>query len=86
METIIYFAKPTSGAPQFLFNSSYRRPRPANNMHAYFFCFCLFIHLYFAFYDDRGEPFCETVYAHYSRATGLSVVLLVSRTVKCHPH
>ena len=31
-----------------------------NNTHAYFFLF-----LFISFYDDRGEPFCETVNAHY---------------------
>ena len=68
----IYLAKPKSGAPQLLFNRSYRRPGPVNNMYAYFFCFYLFIYLFFfyflfffTFYHDRGEPFCGTVYAHY---------------------
>ena len=43
----IYLAQPKSGAPQFLFNSSYRRPVPVNNMHAYFFWFYLFIYILF---------------------------------------
>ena len=30
---------------------------------------CLYLYTFiFNFYDDQGEPFCETVYAHYSAA------------------
>ena len=40
-----------------------RRPKPVNNV-LIFFVFILVIYL-FIFYNDRGEPFCQTVYPHY---------------------
>ena len=38
----------------------------------------LFIHLFFTFYDDRGEPFCETIYARYAALSGSLIKFCLS--------
>ena len=60
----IYLAKPKIGAAQFLFNGSYSSKTWANEQRACLFFLFLFIY-FFTFYDERGEPFSETVYAHF---------------------
>ena len=50
----IYLAKPKSGAPRFLFNSIYRRPRPVNNMLIF-----LFLFIYYVFMINKANRFVK---------------------------
>ena len=78
--THIYLAKPKSATPQFFSNSIYRRPRPVNNMLIFSVFINFFIYIFIlSFHDDRGEPFCQTVYEYYVVITVNLIKFCLSR-------